>query len=281
MGKSIYEIITERIIEQLDKGVIPWQKTWHGTIDGAYNRISKKSYSLLNQMLLQHAGEYASFAQWKNIGGKIKKNEKSEVVVFWKILPIEEIQDGGNIVIKQVPFLRYMNVFHISQVDGVKPLERESKIAETIPDAENVLFNYWKRERITVEHICGNDAYYSLNKDAIRLPLRQQFLDVNEYYATAFHESIHSTMKETRCNRTEERKGKLVTFGSDEYSKEELVAEIGSANLMNILGIETPKTFRNSSAYIQNWISIFKNDVRFIISASSKAEKATKYILNT
>ena len=87
-------------------------------------------------------------------------------------------------------------------------------------------------------------------------------------------------MKESRCNRAEERKGKLVAFGSDDYSKEELVAEIGSANLMNIIGIETANSFKNSSAYIQNWLSVLRNDVKFIVSASSKAEKAVKYILN-
>lgn len=86
-------------------------------------------------------------------------------------------------------------------------------------------------------------------------------------------------MKESRCNREEDRKGKLVAFGSNDYSKEELVAEIGSANLMNIVGIETSGTFRNSAAYIQNWLSALRNNVKFIVSASSKAEKAVKYIL--
>ena len=114
----------------------------------------------------------------------------------------------------------------------------------------------------------------------IHLPLFEQFKNSNEYYSTAFHESVHSTMKESRCNRTEERKDKLVAFGSDEYSKEELVAELGSASIMNIIGIETSRSFRNSSAYIQNWLSVLKNDVKFIVSASSKAEKAVKYILN-
>jgi antirestriction protein ArdC len=87
-------------------------------------------------------------------------------------------------------------------------------------------------------------------------------------------------MKESRCNRADERKNKNVAFGSEEYSKEELIAELGSANLMNIIGIETTKSFRNSSAYIQNWLQVLRNDVRFIVSASSKAEKAVKYILN-
>ena len=114
------------------------------------------------------------------------------------------------------------------------------------------MHDYWNRENITVEHVKGNDAYYSPSRDLIRLPLFEHFTDANEYYSTAFHESVHSTMKEDRCNRAEDRKGKLVAFGSNEYSKEELVAEIGSANLMNIIGIETKKSFRNSTAYIQN-----------------------------
>ena len=87
-------------------------------------------------------------------------------------------------------------------------------------------------------------------------------------------------MKESRCNREEERKGKLVAFGSEDYSKEELVAEIGSVSLMNIIGIETNHSFRNSTAYIQSWIKVLKNDVKFIVSASSRAEKAVEYIMN-
>ena len=280
MGKSVYEMVTERIIDQLENGVIPWEKPWTGIKSGAYNRISKKPYSLLNQMLLQHDGEYATFKQWESLGGHVRKGEKSEIVVFWKIQPIEEEKEDGTKEVKQIPLLRYFNVFHISQVDGVEPLSAdEINNIEPIEKAENVLHDYWTREDITVEHIAGDDAYYLPSRDLIRLPLFEQFMDANEYYSTAFHESVHSTMKESRCNRAEERKGKLVAFGSNDYSKEELVAEIGSASLMNIIGIETTKSFRNSSAYIQNWLSVLKNDVKFIVSASSKAEKAVDYIL--
>lgn len=280
MAKSVYEMVTERIIEQLEKGVIPWQKPWTGIRSGAYNRVSKKSYSLLNQMLLKHKGEYATFKQWQDLGGHVRKGEKSEIVVFWKIQPVEETKEDGTKEIKQIPLLRYFNVFHISQVDGVEPLSKdELNDIEPIEKAESVLHGYWTKENITVEHIAGDRAYYSPSLDMIHLPLFEQFTDANEYYSTAFHESVHSTMKESRCNRAEERKGKLVAFGSADYSKEELVAEIGSASLMNIIGIETSKSFRNSSAYIQNWLSVLKNDVKFIVSASSKAEKAVDYIL--
>ena len=280
MGKSVYEMVTERIISQLENGIIPWEKPWSGIQSGAYNRISKKPYSLLNQMLLNHEGEYATFKQWTDIGGHVHKGAKSEIVVFWKIQPVEEILEDGTKEVKQIPLLRYFNVFHISQVDGVEPLSKdELKDIEPIEKAESILHDYWNREGIEIEHTASDDAYYSPSRDLIHLPLFEQFKDANEYYSTAFHESVHSTMKESRCNRAEDRKGKLVAFGSNEYSKEELVAEIGSANLMNILGIESDKSFRNSTAYIQGWLSKLRNDVKFIVSASGKAEKAVMYIL--
>ena len=281
MAKSVYEMVTERIINQLEKGIVPWRKPWTGIKGGAYNRISKKSYSLLNQMLLKYEGEYATYNQWESLGGHVRKGEKSEIVVFWKIQPIEETKEDGTKETKQVPILRYFNVFHISQVEGVEPLTKDDlKSIEPIEKAESVLHDYWSREGIEVKHIGGDEAYYSPSRDLIRLPLFDQFTDANEYYSTAFHESIHSTMKESRCNRAEDRKGKLVAFGSNDYSKEELIAEIGSASLMNIIGIETGKTFQNSTAYIQSWLSVLRNDVKFIVSASSKAEKAVNYILN-
>lgn len=280
MSKSVYEMVTNRIIEQLQNGVIPWQKPWHGLRSGAYNRISKKSYSILNQMLLQHNGEYATFKQWQELGGKVRKGEKAEVIVFWKVLPVEETQEDGTKEIKQVPFLRYINVFHISQVEGIEPLEREFlNDIEPIQEAEHILTDYWTRENITVEHIAGNDAYYSPMMDTIRLPLFEQFESAEEYYSTAFHESIHSTLKDTRCNRIEEQ-NRIHASNKEEYSKEELTAELGSTFLMNMLGIETKGTFKNSAAYLQNWLSVLKNDVKFIVSASSRAEKATNYILN-
>ena len=279
-GKSVYEMVTERIINQLEQGIVPWQKPWTGIRSGAYNRISKKSYSLINQLMLKHDGEYATFKQWESLGGHVRKGEKSEIVVFWKITPVEETKEDGTKEVKQIPLLRYYNVFHISQVEGVEPLtEDEREQIEPIEKAENVLHDYWTREDIKVEHKAGDKAYYSPTRDMICLPLFEQFTDTSEYYSTAYHESVHSTMKESRCNRAEDRKGKLVAFGSNEYSKEELVAEIGSANILNILGIETRKSFSNSATYIQSWISVLQNDVKFIVSASSKAEKAVKYIL--
>ena len=142
-AKSVYEMVTERIISQLEQGVIPWEKPWTGIRSGAYNRISKKSYSLLNQMLLKHEGEYATFKQWQDLGGHIRKGEKSEIIVFWKIQPVEEEQEDGTKITKQIPLLRYFNVFHISQVDGVEPLSTDIfNDIEPIEKAEDILHDY-------------------------------------------------------------------------------------------------------------------------------------------
>ena len=86
MSVNVYEMVTERIIKQLEQGTIPWQKPWTGVRSGAFNRVSKKPYSLINQAILEKSGEYATFHQWKNLGGHIKKGAKSEIVVFWKII---------------------------------------------------------------------------------------------------------------------------------------------------------------------------------------------------
>lgn len=280
MSINVYEMVTNRIIEQLENNIVPWEKPWSGTLDGAFNRVSKKPYSILNQMLLKYDGEYATFKQWQELGGHIRKAEKSEIIVFWKMYPIKEKQDDGTEIIKTIPLLKYINVFHISQVDGVEPLKQKvTHDIEPIDKAEKILNDYWNRENITIEHVKGDKAFYSPMFDKIQLPLFEQFKQSEEYYSTAFHESVHSTMKTSRCNRQEDRKGKVVSFASDEYSKEELCAEIGSAQLMNIVGIETTKSFRNSTAYIQSWLKVLRNDNKFIVSASSKAEKAVNYIL--
>lgn len=280
MSKSVYDMVTDRIITELENGFIPWQKPWTGTPDSAFNRISKRPYSLINQFLLGKSGEWASFKQWQDLGGKIRKGEKSSFVVFWKMQETEHEKEDGTKEIRQIPLLRYYNVFHISQVEGVEPLTKdELPEVKPIESADKVLNDYVEREGIRLEHVRSDEAFYSPIRDMIQLPLMEQFNCINEYYSAAFHEATHSTMKETRCNRQEDRKGKIVSFGSDEYSKEECIAEIGSAAIMNLLGLETPKTFKNSAAYIQSWLRVLRNDNKFIVSASSKAEKAVQYII--
>lgn len=275
---NVYEMVTERIIKQLEQGTIPWQKPWTGVRSGAFNRISKRPYSLKNQLLLEHPGEYCTWNQWKSLGGHVKKGAKAEFVVFWKIIEVEEKNDQGEIEKKKLPLLRYYNVFHISQVEGVEPLkENLNTEVEPIEEADRVIKDYVDREQLVFNECKSNKAYYAPLIDTVVVPLKEQFMNTPEWYVTTFHELVHSSGSKNRLNRLET--SNLASFGSETYSKEELVAEIGSASILNYLGIETDKTFNNSASYIESWLQVLRNDNKFIVSASSKAEKAVNYIL--
>ena len=230
---NVYDMVIDRIIAELEKGKIPWKKPWTGVRSGAYNRITKRPYSLLNQMLLQHAGEYATFKQWQDLGGHIRKGEKSEIVCFWKIFEHEETNpDTGEKESVKIPLLRYYNVFHISQVDGVEPLapEQLNDDVEPIEAGDRIITDYIKHEHLNFIECKSNKAYYSPSSDTVVVPLKEQYSMINEYYSTTFHELTHSTGHKNRLNRLQT--GAVAAFGSEDYSKEELVAEIGSATLI-------------------------------------------------
>ena len=290
MAFDIYSEITDRIIHELEQGIIPWNKPWTGTRDGAISRATGKPYSLLNQMLLGKPGEYLTFKQAQELGGHVKKGAKSKMVVFWKFIQKEKtdkdgkpIRDANGLPVSDnIPFLRYYNVFHIDDVEGVEPKWKDEPLNDEIkPDeaAQNVLDDYLNREGIKLVSEKGNRAYYSPMIDEIHLPLIEQFSKIAEYYSTAFHEVTHSTGHPKRLNRIDMGIGSAM-FGSEEYSKEELVAEIGAASILHELGMETDSSFKNSAAYVQSWIKALKNDKRMIVSAAGKAEKAMNMILN-
>ena len=270
---NIYEEITNRIISEMEQGIILWQKPWMAA-GAAISHTTGKPYSLLNQMLLGRAGEYLTFKQVNAEGGYVRKGEKAHMVVFWKWIDQEDEETGE---VKQIPFLRYYNVFHIDQCEGIKP-----KFAASLPQtasadetAEAIIKGYVEREGVHMEHVEGDRAFYRPSTDSITLPLLKQFKETAEYYGTAFHEMVHSTGHMKRLNRLDA----TAFFGSDAYSKEELIAEIGAAALVNHAGLETAKSFRNNAAYVQNWLQVLKNDKRFIVSAAGKAEKAVDLIL--
>lgn len=272
---DIYGEITSRIITEMENGVIPWQKPWVAS-GSCVSYATGKPYSLLNQMLLGRPGEYATFKQVQQAGGYVKKGAKAQMVVFWKWLEQEDEETGEK---KEIPLLRYYNVFHIDQCEGLKakhtkPLPNTANANQT---AERIICDYLKASGVKMEHQEGDRAFYRPSTDSITLPHMAQFSATAEYYSTAFHELTHSTGHAKRLNRIDS----TAYFGSEAYSKEELIAEIGASALVNVAGLETAKSFRNSTAYIQNWLQVLKGDKRFIVSASGKAEKAVSLILGS
>ena len=270
---DIYQEITDRMIALMEQGQIPWMCPWQAA-GAAISHTTGKPYSLLNQMLLGKAGEWLTYKQVQQEGGYVRKGEKASMVVFWKWMTVKDEDTDEE---KEIPLLRYYNVFHLSQVEGIK-----ARFAANLPHsanadqtAEAIIADYVAREGVTLEHQEGDRAFYRPSTDSITLPLLAQFAETAEYYGTAFHEMVHSTGHAKRLNRLDA----TAFFGSDAYSKEELIAEIGAAALVNRCGLETAKSFRNSAAYIQSWLQALKNDKRFIVSAAGKAEKAVALIM--
>jgi len=273
---DIYSEVTTRIIAQMEEGIIPWQKPWVAN-GKAISRSTGKPYSLLNQMLLGRPGEYLTFKQCQEAGGKVKKGEKASMVVFWKFIEQEDEETGEK---KEVPFLRYYNVFHIDQCEGITAKHTTETAfpdgAATLEAAQEIIYDYLGREGVKLSHEEGDRAFYRPATDEVVLPIRKQFISTAEYYSTVFHELTHSTGHPKRLNRL----SKPSFFGTEDYSKEELVAEIGAAALVNHVGLETSSSLRNNAAYLQNWLKVLKDDKRFIVSAAGRAEKAVNLILN-
>lgn len=278
MAFDIYAAVTDRIIQQMENGVLPWTKPWGGIAGGAYSGATGKPYSLLNQMLLSKPGAYYTFNQIQKQGGCVRKGEKSQMVVFWKQIPVRE-QDiqTGEIREDLIPMLRYYKVFHIDQCDGISCTNVTQKQLHTDKDADTIISTYLDRSGVKLIQRVSDEAYYSPSRDCVVLPVPEQFKSMEERYSTAFHELAHSTGHQSRLNRLRT----TARFGSESYSKEELVAEITATALMNHTGLETNGTFRNSTAYIQNWLIALRNDKRLIVSASGAATKAFDYIIAT
>jgi antirestriction protein ArdC len=275
---SVYEIVTAKIIDKLESGVVPWRKPWqHGE---PANLVSQSQYSGINKFLLG-CNEYSSrfwltFNQANQLGGKIRKGEKSSLVTFWKRNTYSKRNEETNEDEKRNGFLlRYFHVFNLDQTEGIAEklgLTEPSKVVPNIDVCDRIVNNMPTRPEI----VGSLNAWYSPLADKVGIPSISSFNGSEEYYSTLFHELVHSTGHKSRLHR--EQFDNPVRFGSESYSKEELVAELGASMLCGVSGI-SPCVLDNSASYLQSWISRLRGDSRLIVSAASQAQKAADYIL--
>ena len=281
---KVASIITERIIGLLKSGTVPWHKPWKGS-SMIPKRENGKAYRGINPFILSCAGYanpyFLTFKKAKELGGDVRPGEKGWPVVFWKPMEIDEKNAGGQLTgrTKKIFFLRYYTVFNVEQIanlpakytDAVKPVGKVSEKARN-KTCDALVKSY--KDAPAVEHR-GDRAAYSPALDMVRMPAKTAFEGLEEYYSTLFHELVHSTGHSRRLNREEvtSRQG----FGSEGYSKEELVAEMGAAMLCGMAGIEN-RTVDNSAAYIKHWLQKLQDDERFVILAAGCAQKALDHI---
>lgn len=277
---DVYGIVTEKILKALEEGTVPWQKPWIGS-GRAINYVSRKPYKGINTLLLDQPGEYLTFKQCESLGGKVKKGEKSNMIVFFTFSEHKEKDANGEDKITTFPVLKYYNVFHVTQCEGIESkLEPPSPNADPLAEGEAIIDGYVARSGVGFEAVKGSDrAFYRPSEDRVIVPHISQYKLIEEYYSTSFHELTHSTGHSSRLKRFGEKNDGVAAFGDEVYSKEELIAEIGSSMLMSIAGIERPETFTNSAAYLQSWLKVLKDDKRLIVTAANAAQKAVDCIL--
>ena len=282
----VNEILTNKIIEKLEQGCIPWHKPWKGGASGTpKNFITKKPYRGINIILLgiqEHTCPYwATFKQINKLKGHVKKGEKGTIISFYKTYTKKvknENNENNELEEKNSYTLRYYNVFNLEQTENIdyekpntdininefNPIDTCDKIINSMPNSPNIEH---KQQR----------AFYMPSKDIVNMPKKNSFNMPEEYYSTLFHELGHSTGHKSRLNRDQLHKNHM--FGSQDYSKEELVAELTSCFLCGYADIEK-KVIDNSASYIQSWLKKLKNDSNFILNSASLAQKAYDYILD-
>ncbi len=283
---NIYREITDKIIAELERGIVPWVQPWTSTrqlcpLGLPVNGLTRRSYSGINILLLWSALEergfaspyWVTFKQCIAMGGSVRKGEKGTHVYFAdKFVPQKEkarATEAGDEP-NSIAFLKRYTVFNAEQCEGLPKGLIAAPVAKTerqiVPEAEALIAATSADFRIG-----GDQAFYVPSEDFIRIPNQTAYIDQINYYCTAFHELGHWTGHKTRLDRNLTTK-----FGTVDYAREELVAEMATAFVCASLGIVP--TVRHAD-YIGNWLEVLKEDARAIVKAASLASKACNFIL--
>lgn len=288
--RDIYQEVTDRIIAAIESGqALPWRKPWKVRVEyGGFHRnlVSKKPYRGVNTFILDFIAAvegyqspyWLTFKQARDKGGCVRKGEKGTKIVFFKPLPIK-VEENGETKTKVIPLLRDFTVFNVDQCDGIdvpEVPEQEGPVFTPIEKCEDIIAKMPNAPRIQHRE---NRAYYSPAMDYVNMPHREDFDSPEFYYSVGFHELAHSTGHQSRLNRKEI--ADFQAFGDEPYSKEELTAEMSSAMLCAVAGIDVAPLQENTAAYIKNWLGKLKDDKKFVVQAAARAQRATDYILDT
>lgn len=273
---DLYTKITDTLIKQLEAGTVPWaQPPRHCGLP--HNSITRRSYSGINILLLWSGGQcygsngWLTFKQAKEAGGTVKMGEHGTQIVYAdRFIPqsakAKAAETGDDP--RAVWFLKGYTVFNTAQCEGLK--DEPLAPRPTLPEMHDAADRLIRNSRATIV-VGSNKAAYWPDRDIITVPEIAQYApnEIN-WYRTALHELAHWTGHESRLNRN------FTRFGSHEYAREELVAEMSAAFTCASLGIEP--TVRHVD-YIGAWLQVLREDKRAIVQAASKASKASDYLL--
>lgn len=281
VSRRQYEAVTRRIIEQLEQGTAPWRQPWGVNGLLPQNAVSKRPYRGLNVLILGTSGyddpRWLTFKQANQLGGHIRKGEHSELISFWDFSrTVEDEDENGNVTERRVPLLKLYNVFNAQQTEGIDfpAIPGRGQGFDPIETAEQIIRGMPTAPRIV--HDAEPRAFYSVARDYVHLPDRAAFDSAHSYYSTAFHELGHSTGHPDRLGRFDLTQP-LAPFGSEDYSREELVAEFTAAFLCAESGIANQE--QQNAAYIASWFRVLRNDPAMAVVGAGKAQAAADFIL--
>lgn len=276
--------VTDDIIRMLEEGTAPWQQPWEAGEAGRmpFNPTTLKPYRGGNVLALMIAGlrkgyadpRWCTYRQAAEKGWQVRKGEKATQIEFWEARPGTKDEEAPEDEKKGRLIHRVYSVFNAQQIDGIPSIQVEPrKPFEAIEAGETMM----AKSGAHIRH-GGNRAYYTRTGDYLQLPNKEQFADAPAYYSTAAHELIHWTGNEKRLNRETLNKSRGYDPEDEHYSREELVAEIGSW----LVALETglPHDPNQHTAYIASWLKALKKDKNEIFRAASAAAKATDYLLH-
>lgn len=282
---KVHDIITARLLDLLAQGHIPWRRPWNALKAAGSpcpRNISGHPYRGANWFLLgmlpYATPIFLTFRQAQALGGHVRKGEQGFPVLFWKLLEVaEENASKSEDIGKKIPFARYSTVFNVAQCEGLRVPAPEGPIAplvfDPIAEAEAIWEGMPQRPEM---HEGGDRACYIPALDLLKMPPRSAFDTAEGFYETLFHEMGHATGHASRLNRKELQGGS--TFGSHDYSLEELVAELTAAFLCAEAGID-PAVIENQAAYIQGWMDKLQKEPTAFVTTSARAQKAADFIL--
>jgi antirestriction protein ArdC len=277
--KSLYETVTERMLVLLEAGTAPWSNP---ALGGGFpcNLVSRKAYRGINPFMLwatPYASKYwLSYRQAENLGGNVRKGEKGSKVVYWHWRTAEEMDRLRAKIANPAPCYPLIStVFNLEQCEGLTVPGDDAKTLNHAPleSAEAIYDNMPNKP--TLQASPNGRAFYRPSEDAVYMPTLSRFETAESYYSTFFHELGHSTGHASRLGRLESQKNR--SFGSEDYSFEELVAEMTAAFLCAETGITNQAN--SSASYLAGWIRVLKADNRIILDAATAAQKAVDYIL--
>jgi antirestriction protein ArdC len=274
-----YQLITDRILEKMEGGLIPWQKPWQ-SFGMPRNYATGHQYTGINAFLLHFLSEglplFLTFRQAKKLGGNIRKGAKGFPIIFYNVVEKEK-KEGQPGEKERIPFATYSTVFNVADVENVSLILPEGAQVQHQPlEAAEAIVGSWT-ERPAIKHL-DQRAYYVPAFDYVNMPIFSSFTTAEAYYQTLFHELTHATGHPSRLNRADLDENMKVK-GASGYAREELTAEMGAAFLCGAAGINPQATDENTAAYLQFWLGQLKADKKLIVQAASYAQKAANLIL--